>query len=77
MVGETIAAEREQVERLKAFKADRAADVVGRRLEDVRAAARGDDNLVPVLRAALKDRCSLGEVCGAMKDVFGEYQPNF
>ena len=26
---------------------------------------------------ALKDRASLGEVCGAMRDVFGEYQPSF
>ena len=26
---------------------------------------------------ALKDRCSMGEVCGAMRDVFGEYQPTF
>jgi hypothetical protein len=25
----------------------------------------------------LKDRCSMGEVCGAMRDVFGEYQPTF
>ena len=27
------------------------------------------------IRQALKDSCSLGEVCGAMRDVFGEYQP--
>jgi methylmalonyl-CoA mutase, N-terminal domain len=27
------------------------------------------------IRAALKDSCSVGEVCGAMRDVFGEYQP--
>ena len=27
------------------------------------------------IRAALKDACSVGEVCGAMRDVFGEYQP--
>jgi methylmalonyl-CoA mutase, N-terminal domain len=30
-----------------------------------------------VLRLALKDRCSLGEVCGAMRDVFGQYTPTF
>jgi methylmalonyl-CoA mutase N-terminal domain/subunit len=69
--------ERQQVERLKAFKADRDASLVERRLEDVRSAARGSENLLPVLRPALKDRCSLGEVCGAMRDVFGEYQPTF
>jgi len=69
--------EREQVERLKAFKADRDQAAVECRLEDLREAARGTGNLVPVIRAALKDRCSLGEVCGAMKDVFGRYQPTF
>ncbi len=69
--------EREQVARLKAFKADRDAAVVSERLGEVRACARGTGNLLPVLRAALKDRCSIGEVCGAMRDVFGDYQPTF
>jgi methylmalonyl-CoA mutase, N-terminal domain len=69
--------ERQQVERLKAFKADRDASLVERRLEEIRSAARGTDNMLPVLRAALKDRCTLGEACGAMRDVFGEYQPTF
>ena len=44
---------------------------------EVRDAARGTDNLLPPLRAALKDRCSIGEVCGAMRDVFGDYQPTY
>jgi methylmalonyl-CoA mutase N-terminal domain/subunit len=69
--------EREQVERLKAFKADRDAATVEQRLQDIRAAAGGNDNMLPVLREALKDGCTMGEVCGAMRDVFGEYQPNF
>ena len=69
--------ERQQVDRLKAFKADRDAAVVERRLEEIRTAARGTDNLLPVLREALKDRCTLGEACAAMRDVFGEYQPTF
>jgi methylmalonyl-CoA mutase N-terminal domain/subunit len=69
--------EREQVARLKAFKADRDSSVVERRLEEIRECARGTDNLLPVLREALKDRCSLGEVCAAMRDVFGDYQPRY
>jgi methylmalonyl-CoA mutase N-terminal domain/subunit len=69
--------ENQQVERLKAFKADRDAALVERRLEEVRAASRGTDNLLPVLRDALKDRCTMGEACAAMRDVFGEYQPTF
>jgi methylmalonyl-CoA mutase N-terminal domain/subunit len=69
--------EREQVARLRSFKSDRDRSVVDRRLEEIRSCARGTDNLLPVLRQALKDRCSVGEVCGAMGDVFGEYQPTF
>jgi methylmalonyl-CoA mutase N-terminal domain/subunit len=67
--------EREQLERLAKFKADRDASLVSQRLEEVREAARGSGNMLPVLRQALKDRCSMGEVCGAMRDVFGDYQP--
>jgi methylmalonyl-CoA mutase, N-terminal domain len=66
-----------QVQRLKAFKADRDQSLAQRRLEEIRECARGSENLLPVLRQALRDRCSLGEVCGAMRDVFGEYKPTF
>ncbi|HEX5617436.1 MAG TPA: methylmalonyl-CoA mutase family protein [Solirubrobacteraceae bacterium] len=69
------ATERGQIERLKQFKADRDQELADRRLEELREAARGTANLLPPLRAALKDRCSVGEVCGALRDVFGEYQP--
>jgi methylmalonyl-CoA mutase N-terminal domain/subunit len=69
--------ERDQVERLKAFKSDRDASIIERRLEEIRETARGTENLLTVLREALRDRCTLGEVCGAMRDVFGEYQPTF
>jgi methylmalonyl-CoA mutase N-terminal domain/subunit len=69
--------ERQQVERLTAFKTDRDQALVERRLEAIRARAQGSDNLLPALRDALRDRCTLGEVSGAMRDVFGEYQPTF
>jgi methylmalonyl-CoA mutase N-terminal domain/subunit len=51
--------------------------VVERRLDELRGAARGSENLLPAIRQALKDRCSLGEVCAAMQDVFGKYAPTF
>ncbi|MDQ3767933.1 MAG: methylmalonyl-CoA mutase family protein [Actinomycetota bacterium] len=69
--------ERDQLERLKAFKADRDAEQVERRLGEIRRAAEGSDNLLYPIKDALRDRCSMGEVCGAMRDVFGEYQPTF
>ena len=67
--------ERETLDRLKAFKQNRDQELADQRLEELRAAARGDENLMLPIRAALKDSCSVGEVCGAMRDVFGEYQP--
>ena len=69
--------EREQLDRLASFKADRDQELVTTRLEELREVARGEENLIPAIRAALKDRCSMGEVCGAMKDVFGGYKPGF
>ena len=35
----------------------------------------GHDNLLPPIRQALKDSACVGEVCGALREVFGEYQP--
>jgi methylmalonyl-CoA mutase N-terminal domain/subunit len=69
--------EREQVARLAAFKADRDGARIDGRLQEIRAAAAGTENLLPVLRRALADRCTIGEVCGAMRDVFGDYQPTY
>jgi methylmalonyl-CoA mutase, N-terminal domain len=69
------AGERAQTERLRAFKERRDQGLARRRLEELRAAARGSENLLHPLRRALADHCSVGEVCGALRDVFGEYQP--
>jgi methylmalonyl-CoA mutase N-terminal domain/subunit len=64
-----------QIERVRRFKADRDQADVARRLDDVRAAARGTENLLPPMRAALKAHCTLGEVSDALRDVFGVYHP--
>jgi methylmalonyl-CoA mutase N-terminal domain/subunit len=69
--------EREQVARLREFKANREAGLVEVRLQELRDVARSRENLLPAIRQALKDRASLGEVCGAMQDVFGAYAPRF
>jgi methylmalonyl-CoA mutase, N-terminal domain len=66
--------ERRQLERLAAFKGARDADAVSGRLEDLRAAANGDVNLLPPIKEALRAGASIGEVCGALRDVFGEYK---
>jgi len=65
--------EENQVEQLKAFKEDRDQQAVDARLEDLRQVAKGGGNLLHPIRAALKERATLGEVCGVMREEFGEY----
>ncbi len=66
--------EQRQLARLKAFKENRDQAEVAARLESLRDVARGDGNLLLPIRAALAADASIGEVCGAMRDVFGEYK---
>ena len=67
--------EARQKARLAEFKADRDMSEVAARLDDVRAAARGTDNLLVPMKAALKANATLGEVSDALRDVFGVYRP--
>jgi methylmalonyl-CoA mutase N-terminal domain/subunit len=61
------------VARLKEFKEDRDQELVATRLDELRAAAKGEDNLLHPMRAALKERATLGEVSGVLREEFGEY----
>ncbi len=66
--------EHEQVARLAEFKRNRDQDAVQARLEELREVSRsGEGNLLHPIRAALKERASIGEVCSVMRDEFGEY----
>jgi methylmalonyl-CoA mutase N-terminal domain/subunit len=67
-------AEKRQVERLARFKAARDQAAVNGRLAELRRVAEGDGNLLYPIKDALRDGASIGEVCGAMRDVFGEYR---
>jgi methylmalonyl-CoA mutase, N-terminal domain len=66
--------ERRQLERLEAFKSNRDQELVAGRLENLREVASKDGNLLYPIKDALRDGASIGEACGAMRDVFGEYQ---
>jgi methylmalonyl-CoA mutase N-terminal domain/subunit len=67
--------EARQQQRLAAYKADRDMAAVGARLDDVRTAARGTDNLLYPMKEALRAGATLGEVSDALRDVFGVYHP--
>ncbi len=66
-------AERRQFERTWSVRAERDVRAADRALGGVRDAASGDGNLLYPIREALAARCTVGEICGALRDVFGEY----
>ncbi|GIH12633.1 acyl-CoA mutase large subunit family protein [Rugosimonospora africana] len=69
------AIEAEQTARLAALRADRDGDAVERALAGLRDAASGTGNVLYPLKEALRLRATVGETCGALRDVWGRYQP--
>jgi methylmalonyl-CoA mutase, N-terminal domain len=69
------AIEAAQAERLSALRAARDAATVGRALAALKAAAAGADNVLYPMKEALKARATVGEVCGALREVWGTYAP--
>jgi methylmalonyl-CoA mutase, N-terminal domain len=66
-------AERRQLERTAKVRAERDAEAAAGELERVRGAARSDENLLVVMREALKARCTIGEICDVLREEFGTY----
>ncbi len=67
--------ESEQVDRLRRLRDRRDENAVQAALEAVRQTAAGDENLLPPMREALRFGATVGEVSGALVDVFGRYRP--
>jgi methylmalonyl-CoA mutase N-terminal domain/subunit len=63
-----------QAERLRKLRAERSSDEVKRRLGALRKAAQGSDNLMPYIYDAVRCYATLGEICDAMREVFGTYE---
>jgi methylmalonyl-CoA mutase N-terminal domain/subunit len=64
-----------QTRALERLRARRPKAVVEKRLADLEKAARGTDNLMLPLKAALADYLTIGECCAVLRSVFGEYKP--
>jgi methylmalonyl-CoA mutase N-terminal domain/subunit len=62
------------VENIKAVRAKRSADVAQAALQAVSDCAKNDQNLVPAIVAAVKARCTNGEIADTLREVFGVYQ---
>ncbi|NTV62951.1 MAG: methylmalonyl-CoA mutase, partial [Oscillochloris sp.] len=66
---------REQTEALAQLRAERDSAAVEAALTNLRAAADGNDNLLPYMREALRHYATIGEVCGVLRQAWGEYRP--
>ena len=71
-IDETVA--HRQAARLSKLRAERSAAEVERRLNALRKAAAGSENLMPFIYDAVKAYATLGEICEAMRRVFGAYE---
>jgi methylmalonyl-CoA mutase N-terminal domain/subunit len=66
------AAERRQLERTAKLRAERSGDETAGALGRVREAARGTENMLHPMRDALRARCTIGEICGVLREEWGE-----
>ena len=66
--------ERRQLERLSRLRRERDNELVSVKLEALRQAAQGGENLMPCILEAVNAYATLGELCGVLREVFGEYQ---
>jgi methylmalonyl-CoA mutase, N-terminal domain len=67
------AAERRQLDRTATVRAERNAGAASAALSRVREAARGTENMLHPMREALRAHCTVGEICGVLREEWGEH----
>jgi methylmalonyl-CoA mutase, N-terminal domain len=68
-----------QLARLRRLKQERSADAVRRSLDALKRGAEGTENTMPLLIEAVRSYATIGELCDALRDVWGEWEetPSF
>ncbi|WP_270179201.1 acyl-CoA mutase large subunit family protein [Alkalihalobacillus sp. CinArs1] len=65
--------QRKQIEKLTELRSRRDSSRVSARLAELKEGAKGDANLMPLILECVKDYCTVGEICGVLREEFGEY----
>ncbi|MDR1159320.1 MAG: methylmalonyl-CoA mutase family protein [Syntrophomonadaceae bacterium] len=68
-----LSVQKAQIAKLKALKEKRDGIAVANRLAELRQAAKGDDNMMPYIVNAVKAYATEGEICGVLREEWGEY----
>jgi methylmalonyl-CoA mutase, N-terminal domain len=67
----------DQINNLKSIKAKRDNKRAVVALDLLKQAAQGDINLMPPIIECVRVYCSIGEICGQLRNLWGEYRENF
>jgi len=67
--------EQAQINALRTLRKNRDNQQADRLLEQLRSAAEDTENLMPLLIACVEVDLTLGEICGTLREVWGEYRP--
>jgi len=62
-----------QIDKITQLKADRNNNLVAQKLEQLKEAAKGNENLMPYILTAVEEYATLGEIADTLRSVFGEY----
>ena len=66
--------EKRQINRLEKLRKDRDNSKVNKNLKQLKKAAEGDENMMPYILDCVHSYATLGETCGVLREVFGEYR---
>jgi methylmalonyl-CoA mutase N-terminal domain/subunit len=62
-----------QVAKLRKLRSERNNQAVISSLDKLKKAAEKDENLMPLILGAVREQATLGEICDALREIFGEY----
>lgn len=62
-----------QIDKINKLKAERNNELVVQKLERLKEAANGNENLMPFILSAVEEYATLGEIADTLRNVFGEY----
>jgi methylmalonyl-CoA mutase N-terminal domain/subunit len=65
-----------QTEKLRILRNERSGGAVRSSLDEIRRVARSTENLMPAIIDAVKAEATIGEICDALREEFGEYRGN-
>lgn len=68
--------EKKQIERIKSVREKRDSVLADKQLKELKKAANSEQNIIPVVINCVESMVTLGEICGILRETWGEYKEN-